>query len=129
MISEYFEFEAFTGETTIEKMKVPRSQAGKQSGIIGAPVVHYNQEDQFNSMKFGNFGGLATTKPQEQGPSSNNPASKPYEYNNYSSNQYTSPPTSHNLTAESIYNNFSSIDAYLEDLRKFTASTNVLSST
>ena len=67
MISEYFEFEAFTGETTIEKMKVPRSQAGKQSGIIGAPVVHYNQEDQFNSMKFGNFGGLAT-KPQKQGP-------------------------------------------------------------
>ena len=97
-------------------MKVPRSQAGKQSGIIGAPVVHYNQEEQFNSMKFGNFGGLAGTKPQEQGPSiatSTNSASKPYEYNSYSSNQYTSSPPSTNLTAESIYNNFSSIDAYL----------------
>jgi hypothetical protein len=41
MISEYFDFEDFTGEVTVEKTKVPRSQLNSKLGA--KEVVHYSK--------------------------------------------------------------------------------------
>lgn len=61
MISDYFEFEDYTGEVTIEKTRVPRSQAVNPK--LGSKVVHYSQEEQIKTMKFGDFGGISETTP------------------------------------------------------------------
>lgn len=112
MISDYFEFEDYTGEVTIEKTKVPRSQAVNPK--LGAKVVHYSQEEQINTMKFGDFGGISETASPAQ------PTTVETTYTTYQSPvQNYSTDYSYSAATNSDNSKYST-DSLLEDIKKYS---------
>ena len=132
MISQYYEFEDFTGATTMEKMKVPRSEAEKDKG----PVVHFNnEENQIKSMKFGDLSSVfatpsTTSRPPGEitAPPNPQPHSSPTYKTSHqpkkaladyaTTHQSQTTPKSTEPTAKK-----SSIDALLEEIKKYSEPT------